>query len=359
MITSTFKHLSVEIDLRRRIISGNLAPGAQLPTLDALQAEFNTTRPTLVRVMRRLKRDGFVRAAGRNGTFVTARPPHLSRYALVFPSDPANSRFWEAMNAEALRTRRSTEPNLSIFSGIDGHADSEDLRRLIEDIKAHRVAGLILTTWPQGLTGTPVLDAPDMPRVMIASNFSPGIPAVYPDFQSFIDRAMDLLLSRGRRAVATLALGNQGGRHSLPNVGLAPAAVKRGMRCEPHWQQATSWTDTSWAFNTAHLLFHPNQKDRPDSLIVADEHLIEPASAGLAAAGVRPGEIDVISHITYPDRPTTHFPVTFLGFHAKSILDACLRSIDTQRAGKPVSDMTRIPSAFENEPNPSSAPANG
>ena len=59
---------------RRRIERGQWETGSQLPTLDALMAEFGVARVTVRQAIKRLAQDGLVSAQRGRGTFVTARP---------------------------------------------------------------------------------------------------------------------------------------------------------------------------------------------------------------------------------------------------------------------------------------------
>lgn len=59
---------------RRRIERGLWPPGARLPTLEALMAEFGVARVTIRQAVNLLAREGLVSAQRGRGTFVTAHP---------------------------------------------------------------------------------------------------------------------------------------------------------------------------------------------------------------------------------------------------------------------------------------------
>ncbi len=131
---------------------------------------------------------------------------------------------------------------------------------------------------------------------------------------------------------------------------LRAAALARGLRIEPHWVQAVGIVDVRWACNTAHLLMHPNQRERPDGLIIADDNLVEPAVAGVVAAGVRVGEeADIVAHCNFPLTFNTVAPVTRLGFDARRILNLCIENIERQRRGEAVPREALLPAGLENE----------
>src|SRR5690242_16268161 len=85
------KHRLILNQMRDQILSGHLKPGERLPTRRQIEQQFAAGPVTVQRALDRLARDGFVVAQGRRGTFVAQRPPHLSQYALVFPSPTVKS----------------------------------------------------------------------------------------------------------------------------------------------------------------------------------------------------------------------------------------------------------------------------
>jgi hypothetical protein len=202
------KHPRIASVIRRQIVDGTLRPGERLPTRVELERQFGASTVTVQKALDRLSRDGFVAARRRHGTFVVDHPPHLSRYALVFfasPSDFYWGRFWQAMASEAGAIERSSFRQMPCFYGIQGHEDTEDYQHLLREIHAQRLAGLIFTSPPTGLRGTPLLDEPDLPRVGIMGE-SEGMrfPRIGHDREGYCDKALDYLERRGRRKVAVL-----------------------------------------------------------------------------------------------------------------------------------------------------------
>ena len=66
-----------------------------------------------------------------------------------------------------------------------------------------------------------------------------------------------------------------------------------------HWLQVVNANDARWASNVAQLLLHNKQSDRPDALIIDDDNLVEDASAGIIASGMRVGQdLDVVPTAT-------------------------------------------------------------
>jgi DNA-binding transcriptional MocR family regulator len=89
--------------VRGAIESGDLEPGAKLPTTRQLAAEAGVNHLTVVRAYRKLAAEGFVTAARGRGTFVRQAPPKLASadgrwQHMVLP--PANRSYRDQMVAE-------------------------------------------------------------------------------------------------------------------------------------------------------------------------------------------------------------------------------------------------------------------
>src|SRR5436305_5266990 len=61
-------------ELQERIESGEYPPGSMLPSEHQLTAEFGVARPTVVRALRALRADGWIRTQQGKGSFVRGRP---------------------------------------------------------------------------------------------------------------------------------------------------------------------------------------------------------------------------------------------------------------------------------------------
>lgn len=341
------KHIVRE--LRAQIVSGDLTPGSRLPTRLEIESRFSAGATTVQRALEFLRRDGFVESRGRQGTFVVHNPPHMARYAVVFLSASAafnRNRFSTAFDSE-VRLLRHQRPELKIseYYGVDGHEDSEDYQRLVRDVRAHRVAGLIFTSHPYPLEGTPLLDEPSVPRVALmvpVEGFK--VPAITLDMDSFFARSLDDLKARGRKRIAFL---NPPGICDWQEK-LLPLLAQRGMETRPFWWQCVSPANAEAAHFTTHLLMRCDE--RPDALIISDDNLLEYATAGLVAAGTRvPEDIHIISHCNFPYPTPSALPVRRLGFDARRVLEACIESIDKQRDNVEVPRVTNITAVFEEE----------
>ena len=347
------KHVIISANLRREIVKGIYPPGSRLPTHIELQRRYSTSTATVQHALDSLTRDGFAESRGRAGTFVSENPPHLCRYALVFPTRPVVqvegwpwSRFWTALCGEAEALQREGRRRISVYRGVDGTAETDDYKRLLDDARSSRLAGIILIAPSDDMQGSPLFTEAEMPPVAAAAGPGdfPGVPTVTMDYNSFIDKALDYFARRGRRRVA--AVGVWGG---LPRSHewsyLASAAEKRGLIHRPYWGLTVGPERLLTADRTAQLLIHAEEK--PDALLIADDHLVEDVTTVLAAEGGRIGDLDVVAHCNFPYRPTAHVPVKFVGFDVRQYLTAFIDTLDLKRRGGKVPPDVSLPARYD------------
>lgn len=327
-------------EIRNRILSGAYRPGDRLPTRRALCVTFRTTPVTLQRSFDRLRGEGFVQTAGRRGTFVTPRPPHLSRVVLVFPYRDRPERpwphFWRALAIEATRLAGLDGQEIVFSFGNETHQDLAAYQELVADVLAHRVAGLIFVARPFYLEGSPVREMPGIPRVAIMPRPEPpNIRAV--DLEpTFLQRALFLLSREGRRRIAII---------TVPQVHAATVTALRahGIQVPPYWVQTASVAEPDSARHAIRLLM-AEKSNRPHGLVIADDNLVPAATVGLKEAGLRVAEdVSVVGHCNFPHPTPSAMPIRRIGYDVREVLETCVRLIQDARRNRPVPDVTRIP----------------
>lgn len=342
--------------LRNEIISGRYLPGDRLPTRVELEAKFQSCPATINKAFSELIRRGFVAARRGVGTVVAARPPHLARFALVFPSNPSQpfshgwSALWSAFRDEASRLEHARDLQIPCFYDINGHADVEQFQELLRDAREHSLAGIICAHPPYWLSGLPLEDRPTVPMVGFMSDMWDAVPAVTTDAMSFVDRAIEhLKLIRHRRAAAITVCPPQFSVEAF-HCEIARRGAKHGIDFRPHWMVPAHSATAETARYVTRLLLAAPAKDRPDALLVLDDHLVEQAALGVVDSGIRaPEEICIIAHANFPYVPRSAVPVTRLGFDVSEVLAACLSNLEQQRARQAVPRTTSIPARFESE----------
>ncbi|MDB5325248.1 MAG: hypothetical protein JWM57_817 [Phycisphaerales bacterium] len=341
------KQLYISEFLRKEITGGTLSPGARLPTQLQLVERFRVSGVTIQRALDRLMRDGFIITRGRNGTFVAPHPPHLYSYGVVFADGPrvGRSRYHDLLEHYALRLQRTGDRRVRIFDDITGREDTPGSTELLGLVRSHQMAGLILVDGDI-FTNTPLLDEQGIFRVAVMSRKveTLGCPIVYPDMTGMIDRALDLLVARGRRRVATLISvpqDQESGQY------LRHAMVARGLDVYDRWHQIVPHEYPDAVRNNVLLMMSGTGPSRPDALFIADDTLIEPASSGLVAAGVDvPNDVEIVAQCNFP-WSTPVLPMTRIGFDTAHIMETALSVIDTLRQGQRAPAVTRVAAIVE------------
>ncbi len=332
-------------DIKKRILAGDWDCGSRMPTRTELIECYSTSNVTIQKVMDSLLADGFVETRGQLGTFVSNTPPHLTRYGLVFPESRRHyhgppSLFWRALSEVAADFPVTDACRLeSYYDALRGE-EGEDYRRLVDDIESHRLAGLVFASPPHELRGTPVLNAPDLSRVLIAphDDFG-GLPTVYPDYSNFVHLALTHLYESGSRRIALLDV------MTMPpeaEYSLECDLRELGMVTRKEWQQYPSTYVPEGARNAVNLLMS-NPADRPDGLLIFDDNLTESAALGFMDAGVRvPDHVRVVSHANFPLPANTAVPVDRIGFDVNGLLHTCIELLRRQNEGGEVAAHTSL-----------------
>jgi hypothetical protein len=340
--------------LRGRIIGGDLRPGDRLPTRNQLEDLYHVSGVTIQRVLDQLVADGFVYARGRNGTFVAHHLPHTTRYGMLF-SLPLSRRvewrrLWSVLHHELPAVEQRRQRQLPVYSGIRDNPGAGDYDRLLEDLHSHRLAGLILTSSLCAIEGTHLAEMSGVPKVVLRSRPTElALPQLLLNRDRWIERALDDMVQQGRRRIAILLHGgllDEPGNEAM----IHRAFEARGLRFYPHLVQCADLEFPRSAANLVQLMVHSSLPERPDALLIADDHLVEHASTGLVAAGLRvPEDIAVIAHCNFPWPTPSVLNVKRLGYDTNHVLDLCIDSIDRQRSGQAVPMKTRIAPIFEDE----------
>ncbi len=340
--------------IREEIVSGVYPPGARLPSQLDLVARFGVADLTVRAVLKQLQREGFVEARERSGTYVTANPPHLCQYGLVFWNDPSApmgretwSLYFQALTLAATRFEGATGRQILQFHGVDWHTDTPDRKRLIQYMETQRLAGVIFANIPLFLDGSPILELPGIPRVAFETRSQhPNVRTVVGyDYREWVDKALDWLQEQGRRKVAMIEyvkLDESFYRCFLEGLG------SRGMMSQTYWRQFGSMRNPLAARHAVELLMHG--RERPDALLIEDDNFVEQAVEGLLAAGVRvPEDVVVVGHANFPLPPQKRLPIRLLGQDVEAALCRAVAMIDQCRRGEVAPDTVSNPPLWEDE----------
>ncbi len=323
--------------LRMRIVQGEFLPGSKIPTQDDLMKDLGIAKATMQRLFDILTSDGFIVPNGSSGTFVSENPPHLSRFGIVFPfteNDIIHSRFFMGILYECRQFMAQTNCSFSMY--YQPHpTDNKEYERLLDDMKNHRLAGVIFTSDVGSLLGTEVMMINDVPRVIMMSNsntFEPVIPIVYPNHKDFIKMATEHLASDGRKRIANISIYNH---YSEKLQLLISNELKNyNMISKKYWQLIADPTSPETIRNAVHCMMKLPPEDRPDGMIISDDNLVEDTVAGLVDAGIRSSEeLSIVAHANFPLCPTSPLPVGYIGFDLQHVLNKCMEIISLERQG--------------------------
>ncbi len=326
-------------ELRERILSGALPLGSKLPSYDELREEFGISRPTVARLLDTLRREGLVSERGSRAVFVAQRLPHHHRYLWVTseqPSSPQWTRFLATFLELIERGRTGLPGQVEALVGVDGRSNNAAYQRLRDVLKQESAAGLLLVN-SATMFQLPVLEADGkVPRVAVAAAL-PHSALIDLSFDAFIERACARLEELGGR-IAVLSPHDRTLR-----------AIEQGLRAAGvHADAARTYhVGALGCERVAELLFE--RADRPDSVFVTDDNLLEPTLLGLERAGLRPGSVHVLSHCNWP-YPLGSWPgVEYLGFDVREIFAAARAYFSASERAPLPQPIASIQPRFESE----------
>lgn len=352
------RHLSILAQLRQRIVEGGWPAGHRLPTRDELSAEFNASKITVQRAVEALIEDGLVVARGRAGTFVATSLPHLHTYGLVFAS-PRQEECWQwspyynglvhqAAVLSQMDPGSSPRSNgrIKVYYGVsDPWADTAP-EGLAADLRQRRLSGLIVVRSNLGWNPSQPVDVPvvSLGGVDDPSQFPA---AVDMPWRPWCVRAVEFLV---KSRVKRVALLNNAVRHVSEIDALAQLAASKGLIIKPQWIQGIFPNYPDWARRSVHLLVDRNSKDKPDALLITDDSLIAPASAGLVDAAVRvPRDLKVVAWSNLPSTVPGILPIVRVGFDLRLMLHMALEQIERMKMGRKVERVRSVPVMLEEE----------
>jgi len=312
------KQTAIIEDIRSRIVSGELAPGAQLPTLAVMQRVYDVSDPTIQKAVRYLRDRGFVRTQKRSGMFVAD-----SQYFIAIENEVKHLAETE-VSADGLKRK------FVFFNEIEGPPEDTERHHhdLFEAVESELVGGLIFVGPPVRFHNTAVLKNPNVPCVGTIVFTMPGIISVSSKANSIVEKALKVLASRGRKRVALITERKLHDEKTLAE-NFVFLAEKKGLESHPWWVQGTSPSAPEWAKNCTELLFRARPADRPDAVIIEDDNLVPYATAGLTAANVRvPGHVEVIAQTNFPYPTHSEVPVIRMGFDVRKMLKMSVELIE-------------------------------
>jgi DNA-binding LacI/PurR family transcriptional regulator len=339
------------------IVSGLYPPGSRLPMRSEIERTADASWVTIQRAFDRLKANGEVRSVKGQGTFVTQRPPSLFRYGVVFPARPPEkpSLYIEAFEAAArdLTRRGPVEFRLyrHAYHYLTGEPAGKAFDQLREEAAELSLGGLIFARHPSPIGENPLYADSALPRFAISSR-PPGFPQVggmeLGGTEDIVERGLDYLLERGRAKVGAIVPGAR--FLSEDRDHLLEAAEARKMEIRRYWIQSPHVEEPEWTSNSVELLMRLPERDRPDGLLILDDHLVCPAGEGLEAADIDvPEEVEVVAHCNFPRITCPERPFVRLGYDLHEALAEGVRWLRRRVRCGPLAGRVPLPASFQHE----------
>ena len=321
--------------IRQQIVSGLWHPGDLIPSRAELEKQFKTTPITVQRAVQPLIEDGFLCPKGRKGTFVAENPPHLSRYALVFPHHPeddSENGLLKRLRMSAIDLKQSEGLDIECFFQMDGNQDRKDHMDLVRQLKRSKFAGIIFASPPLLLQNTAVMDLSGIPRLaFMAGHHNSQVTPIRLAGADVRNRAIDFIHNSAKRSPCFI-LPQTDYPHDFCTQ-LIEHVATLGMSLRPEWIQMVNQREPSSCTNIARLLFSANNKIIPDSIFIADDNVISNVIAGLQAElGDRAKEITICVQCNFPSEDRYQLPVKRFGFDIPSLLRRAIDMIAANRS---------------------------
>ncbi len=335
---SSPKELRTAEAIRRNIVSGKWPLGRKIPPYSELEKIFPVSRVTLRRAVSRLQREGFLKGFEREGVYVSEKPPHLNRIALLLASPPEHNRFAAILAKDSAEAARREGFELLVLSHLNRpFYKTDEAEELMGDLALNRCAGILAFFDPEGCPVPRIFDA-KIPKIFLSGYSKRDGFTIALDNKTLAFRAMKWLKDNGSRRVAVLAYGSDN-----PLLEHAKTLFARfGLETRPEWN--LGFFEEGLADSLARLLFSLPQNRRPDGLFIADDNFTEHVARGIIAAGIRvPEDLKIISHCNWSMPPERFVPMELIGFDSRQIISEGIRMIKDFHDGRKIASISLKP----------------
>jgi hypothetical protein len=328
--------------LRDSILAGRLQPGSRMPTREQIIKQFSASPVTVNNALSELREGGFVEVRGNQGTFVAGSLPHQTRYAVAFgmaESRVSGNGYTSSLAKECALVKRTVlddrELEIVPFFGVDRMWDSPDYIRLMADVRAHRIGGIIAANYIDHVVKGEDVLASRVPVVAHARRQGNETWSTMEfDGTSVVELAYQFLRSRGARRPAIL-VSVKADLISLDRW--LDRSGEYGVTIEPHLIQMAHLDAPVAARNIANLMMRLHPDSRPDSLVIIDDNLVPHAVAGLMDAGMTAeNAFPIVAQANFPWPTECALPALRVGYDLREMLNSCVRIIDRMRANNGV-----------------------
>lgn len=134
-----YAYTRVRDEIRGGIVSGLYAPGALLPSVREIQAQWGVSTTTARRALHELVRDGYARAQGRRGHLSLGGPDQMG---MITPPSGSGSQIRHAL---LVRAAQVISTDTAVIT-VDGHVSAVDVRQETPPPRVAQALGVTTTT---------------------------------------------------------------------------------------------------------------------------------------------------------------------------------------------------------------------
>ena len=330
--------------LRQQIAHRRWRTGDRIETREQLMEQFGCSNLTIQRAVTQLIEEGSVVTRRRGGTVVDQFPPCLWHYAIAIPEksdDSANirSRFWVALTKAAKRLETAI-PGLSMscmeHASIGDERASDIDISLLTKCRTRQLAGVFFPRGIEAIQRSALMGEVELPLVVFAQNakrqrnLPEHIHELYLDSRRFLSLATQQLVQTGHRRIAVLSPPGLLRQTANPSKDVIKTTFdllhQSGAKSSPDWILPLTPTMNETTQQCLRLLFNVKHQDRPDALILGDDHFVSPALQTLKALNLHPNQdIKIVAWTNFPTLKTRHEPsMCRIGFDVRQIMVAAM-----------------------------------
>ena len=296
--SATPLYQQVAADLRRKIVSGEIPVGSQVPTHRELAVGYGVSLITINKALSGLVSEGVLHSRVGRGTFVAVRPLEAGAgNVLGFVLRDLSSPFFSLV-ARAAQQRAETLGYGMLFSAHANRLDRED-----EQIRRFRelgVRGLIIVSMSRTYHVSDAIRALEdvpLPYVMVSFTEEPDVPYVGLRYERAGYLAARHLLALGRRRIGYIGDRFGSANFELRATGYRRALAEAGLASDPsfvfEYPFEGEWNDYRSGYALGEHVARLAEK--PDAMFVFNDLGALGFQDGLLDHGVRvPEDIAVV-----------------------------------------------------------------
>lgn len=292
---------------------------------------FAASNMTVQKALTLLWSQGFTEAHGRNGTFITKRPPCRYRIALVFSVPTSNNQHAKALLTAAAKIKERDGYQFDLFESCyawSPDATSGNMRRLEKEAAERRLAGAIFFGGEAPYAVSKLLHSHTLTTIFAAmydTQYKYSGPAI--PYENPMPALWDHIRASGRKKLAVFAID---AAMDWQTPALWQQAATAGITMREEWIHFFNPLKPRSVRNVTMLMASLPPELRPDSLYISDDHLVPETINALTSCNLNiPQDLTVYAHTNFPLRHKDKVPLHSVGFNAATTLQ---RTIDTIRS---------------------------